>query len=370
MLQSTDIHHMARALQLAHHGLYTTDPNPRVGCIIVRDGVVVGEGFHARAGEPHAEVHALNAAGERSRGATAYVTLEPCSHHGRTPPCAPRLAAAGVTRVVTAMEDPNPKVAGRGHALLREAGVEVLTGVLEAEAQALNEGFVKRMRTGRPLVRVKLGASLDARTALADGASQWITGPAARADVQRLRARSSLVLSSARTVREDGARLDVRLSAADLGGEDPVRQPVRLVLDREGRLGPDLPLFDSPAPVWVAVDAALEESVRARLAGTAAQVLALPVTGGRFDLPALLDALGAREINELLVEAGPRLAGAFLAAQLVDELVLYVAPTLLGDAARPLAVLPGPAQLAQRLNWRWADVRQVGDDLRLTLRPR
>jgi diaminohydroxyphosphoribosylaminopyrimidine deaminase/5-amino-6-(5-phosphoribosylamino)uracil reductase len=367
--------HMAHALRLAERGLYSTDPNPRVGCVLVRDGAVVAEGFHAKAGEPHAEAHALRAAGERARGATAYVTLEPCAHHGRTPPCADALLAAGVSRVVYAVADPDPRVAGAGAKRLARGGVTVESGCLQAAAEALNPGFLKRLRTGRPYVRVKLAASLDGRTALADGTSRWITGEAARADVQRLRARSGAVLTGAATVLRDGARLDVRDPGLDLRG----RRPLRVVLDRRLELRPSAPLLAVPGPVLVLTSrAGLEDAApharadderRNALRGAGVEIVPLPEAGGGLDLGAALDELVRREVNELLVEAGPRLAGAFLAARLVDELVLYFAPDLLGDDALPLARLPRLASLDERIAFRLADVRQLGRDLRLVLHP-
>ncbi|MEF3194310.1 MAG: bifunctional diaminohydroxyphosphoribosylaminopyrimidine deaminase/5-amino-6-(5-phosphoribosylamino)uracil reductase RibD [Halothiobacillaceae bacterium] len=359
---------MARALTLARRGVYTTHPNPRVGCVIVRDGRVVGEGFHARAGEPHAEIHALRMAGAHARGATAYVTLEPCCHYGRTGPCSHALIEAGVARVVMAMRDPNPKVAGGGEAMLRAAGIEVLSGVLEDEARALNQGFIKRMTQGRPFVRLKWGASLDGRTALANGASQWITGPEARRDVQFQRAQSSAVLSSAETVIRDQARLNVRLSADELGMEGPVRQPVRVILDRALRLMPHLPLFEGGGPIWI-YTASTDMARRKPLEAAGARVVQVAQEAGRLDLAAILYDLGRQEVNELWVEAGPRLGGALLAAGLVDELILYLAPILLGHTARPLAELRPLEALDQAQRWAWHDVRRVGRDMRLSLRP-
>lgn len=367
-MTADDVRMMARALKLARRGLHTTHPNPRVGCIIVRGGEIVGEGFHARAGEPHAEVHALRMAGERARGATAYVTLEPCCHHGRTPPCSNALIEAGVARVVTAMQDPNPRVAGGGHGLLRSAGIAVESGVLEAEARELNAGFIKRMRDGLPLVRLKWGASLDGRTALANGDSHWITGREARRDVQFQRARASAILSSAETVLADGARLNVRLTPGDLGIDGAVRQPVRVILDRELRMTPDLPVFDGVGSVWV-YTSSRDSARRAQLEAAGAGVLDVPQYGEGLDLRAVLRDLGQREINEIWVEAGPRLGGALLAAGLVDELIVYLAPMLLGESARPLAILPELERLDQARRWRWRDVRRVGEDLRLSLSP-
>jgi diaminohydroxyphosphoribosylaminopyrimidine deaminase/5-amino-6-(5-phosphoribosylamino)uracil reductase len=357
---------MARALELARRGLYSTDPNPRVGCVLVRDGDVVGEGFHAKAGEPHAEVHALAAAGGRARGATAYVTLEPCAHHGRTPPCADALIAAGVARVVYAVGDPNPRVDGAGAARLRAAGIAVEAGCLEAPASALNVGFLKRLRTGRPYVRLKVAVSLDGRTALADGESRWITGEAARGDVQRLRARSSAVLSGAATVARDGARLTVRDPALELRG----RRPLRVVLAPRGLLPAGTPLLAEPGPVLIVTGPDAPVAAPGPGAAAAVEVTSVPRAGAGLDLESVLTLLANRDVNELLVESGPRLAGAFLAARLVDELILYVAPHLLGDAALPLARLGPLATMAERPEFAFADVRRVGDDLRLTLLPK
>jgi diaminohydroxyphosphoribosylaminopyrimidine deaminase/5-amino-6-(5-phosphoribosylamino)uracil reductase len=359
-----DHRYMARALQLAERGLYSTDPNPRVGCLLVRDGRVVGAGWHERAGEPHAEAHALRDAGERARGATAYVTLEPCAHHGRTPPCADALIAAGVVRVVYAVGDPFPHVDGAGAARLRAAGIAVDEGCLRGQAEALNPGFLRRLRTGRPYVRVKLASSLDGRAALANGASRWITGEAARADVQRLRARSSAILTGARTVLRDDARLTVRDPTLDLRG----RRPLRVVLDPRREVRHDARLFAEPGHVLVVT--AQGDALEPPSGGAAAvELLAVPDGPGGLDLESVLVALAKRDVNELLVEAGPKLAGAFLAAGLADELVLYVAPHLLGDDALPLARMPRLDRIDRRTEFRIADVRQLGGDLRLTLLP-
>ncbi len=361
---------MARALRLAWRGRYTTFPNPRVGCVLVRDGEIVGEGWHRRAGEPHAERIALAAAGERARGATAYVTLEPCSHHGRTPPCADGLIVAGVARVIAAMQDPNPQVAGQGLARLRAAGIRVEVGLLEAEARALNPGFVRRMRGERPWTRLKLAASLDGRTAMASGESQWITGAAARRDVQLLRARSAAVLTSIGTVLADDPSLNVRLSGEELGlPEDlPVRQPLRVVLDGQARTPPRARLLQLPGPVLICVGKTAEAARVAALEAAGAEVCRLPLdASGRLDWGAVMDALRAREIDEVLLECGATLAGSALQAGVVDELVLYQAPQLLGDAARGLVHLPGVERLAERIELSLRDVRRVGEDLRLNL---
>ncbi|MBU3904196.1 MAG: bifunctional diaminohydroxyphosphoribosylaminopyrimidine deaminase/5-amino-6-(5-phosphoribosylamino)uracil reductase RibD [Gammaproteobacteria bacterium] len=347
---------MARALQLAAQGLNTTSPNPRVGCVLVKGDEVVGEGWHRRAGEPHAEVHALRAAGEKARGATAYVTLEPCSHHGRTPPCADALIAAGVARVVCAMQDPNPQVAGQGIARVRAAGIEVECGLMEAAAHELNVGFVSRMTRGSPWVRSKIAASLDGRTALANGVSQWITGAAARQDVQHLRARSCAVLTGIGTVLADDPQLNVRIATE--------RQPLRVVLDSTLRMPPAARMLQSGSVL--VCTASQDAGKRAALQQRGAEVLLLADASGRVDLQAVMRELARRGINEVLVEAGRELNGALLQAGLVDELVLYLAPQLLGDAARGMADLGELLRLEQRVELAWRDVRRVGEDLRIT----
>lgn len=361
-----DRHAMQRALALAARGLETTDPNPRVGCVIAQRGRIVAEGWHERAGEPHAEVAALRAAGEAA-GATAYVTLEPCVHHGRTPPCVEALIGARVARVVYAIEDPNPRVAGRGAEALRAAGIQVDSGLLAAESADLNAGFLQRMRTGRPLVRVKLAMSLDGRTALAGGESRWITGEAARADVQRWRARSSGVLTGAGTVLADDPRLDVRDGPAAGGAP---RQPLRVVLDARLRTPAAARLFDCGGEVLVfAAPEAAAGPRAAELTARGARVESLPVEGGRLSLPDVMTRLGELELNEVLVEAGPTLVGALVWADLVDELLLYVAPRLLGPSARPLVGMPPLAALADAPAYTLIETEPVGADLRLRLRP-
>lgn len=362
-----DAHYMARALELARKGLYSTHPNPRVGCVIVRDGQVVGEGWHVRAGEPHAEVHALRQAGELARGACAYVTLEPCSHHGRTPPCAEALVKAGVARVVAAMQDPNPQVAGQGLKRLADVGIEVASGVLEAEARALNPGFLKRMEHGLPFVRVKLAMSLDGRTAMASGESQWITGPAARSAVQRLRARSSVVLTSAQSVLADNARMTVRADELGLDADSTAlamaRPPLRVLIDGRLRLPLTAPFFQA-GPVLVVTAAAPV----AQYAQAGHDLLSLLGTDGHVDLPALLRELARRGASEVLVEAGPGLAGAFAQQGLVDEYQLFIAAKFLGSSARPLLDWPlARMSEAQALNI--TDMRAVGDDWRVTAIP-
>ena len=350
---------MSRALQLAQRGLYTTAPNPRVGCVVVRDGQTVGEGWHERAGEPHAEVMALRAAGEAARNATVYVSLEPCSHHGRTPPCADALVCAGVARVVAAMQDPNPKVAGGGLKRLRAAGIETLDGLLEAEAREINVGFVSRMQRGRPWLRVKTAASLDGRTALGNGASQWITGPHARRDGHRWRARSCAVMTGIGTLLADNPRLTVR-------DVETSRQPARIVVDRNLQLPPTARILEGGN---VVVFAALEDRERIRLLAEAgAEVVVLSDAAGKVDLARMLEELGRREMNEILVESGSRLNGALLRASLVDELVVYFAPHLLGGSARGMFDLGELTGLDQRLDLRVCDVRRIGQDLRIVAR--
>jgi diaminohydroxyphosphoribosylaminopyrimidine deaminase/5-amino-6-(5-phosphoribosylamino)uracil reductase len=357
----TDHLHMVHALRLAERGLYTTQPNPRVGCVIAHGDEVIGTGFHQRAGEPHAEVHALREAGARARGATAYVTLEPCAHHGRTPPCADALVAAGVARVVIAAEDPFPQVAGRGIDKLRAAGVAVEPGLLRRPARELNCGFLGRLERGRPFVRVKLAMSLDGRTALASGESKWITGEAARADVQRWRARSSAILSGSGTVLADDPRLTVRLP-----DDEPFTPPLRVVLDRQLRTPADSHVLDGSTPTLL-LHHAEADGVDDRFARVERTVL--PMQQDKFDLHAVLALLAGRGCNEVHVEAGPTLCGALFAAGLVDELLLYVAPLLLGDSARPLLQLPALTDMAARWRLQLFDQRMLGPDIRLRLRP-
>jgi diaminohydroxyphosphoribosylaminopyrimidine deaminase/5-amino-6-(5-phosphoribosylamino)uracil reductase len=372
MTFSADDHRfMARALRLAERGLYTTDPNPRVGCLLVRHGEIVGEGWHRRAGEPHAERLALVAAGEAARGATAYVSLEPCSHHGRTPPCAGGLIEAGVARVVAAMSDPNPLVGGRGLAMLEQAGIVAEHGLLAADAEAINPGFFRRMREGKPYVRCKLAMSLDGRTAMAGGESKWITSDAARGDVQRLRARSSAIVTGIDTVLADDPSMNVRLPIGQLPGvedTDYLRQPLRVVLDTRLRMPPRARMLSLPGQTLVVCGESASRSIEDELRAIGADVLRLPQLGGRLDLDQLLRQLAERQVNEVLIESGPTLAGSALSAGIVDELIVYMAPHLMGDAARGLVRLPGVDRIADRLNLEFQGVRQVGGDLRLTLR--
>ena len=392
MNTAQDSQWMARAIRLAERGLYTTSPNPRVGCVLVKGDAVAGEGWHQRAGKPHAEVHALRVAGDAARGATAYVTLEPCSHHGRTPPCAEALIEAGVARVVVAAQDPNPQVAGAGIARLRAAGITVDCGLMEAAAHDLNTGFFARMTRGTPWLRSKIAMSLDGRTALNNGRSQWITGEAARRDVQHWRARSCAVLTGINTVLADDARLNVRemdaagptwwagipgcggsgqaASAADAldeCGASAVRQPLRVVLDSQLRMPLDARVLYGGGSTLI-YTASEDGGKNAVLRDLGAEVVMLPDAAGKVDLVAMLRDLARRGGNELLVEAGSTLNGALLRAGLVDELLLYLAPQLLGDAARGVAQLGELTSLEQRVNLKWQDVRQVGEDLRILAR--
>ena len=356
---SDDRRHMARALELAERGLYTTTPNPRVGCVIVREGAVVGEGWHERAGAPHAEANALAMAGAATRGATAYVTLEPCAHYGRTPPCAPALVAAGVARVVAAMRDPNPRVAGQGFAILEKAGVQARCGVLESEARELNIGFVQRMTRGRPWTRLKIAASLDGKTALDNGASQWITGPEARRDGHAWRARACAVLTGIGTVKDDDPELTVREVATP-------RQPLRIVVDSRLETPPGARVLRDGALIAAAFDEA-ERSAALRARG--AEIVVLPDARGKVELGALMTELGRRELNEVHVEAGFKLNGSLLREQLVDELVIYLAPHIIGDRARGMFDLPALEALSARRPLEIRDIRRVGDDIRVIARP-
>ncbi|HGG59188.1 MAG TPA: bifunctional diaminohydroxyphosphoribosylaminopyrimidine deaminase/5-amino-6-(5-phosphoribosylamino)uracil reductase RibD [Gammaproteobacteria bacterium] len=355
---------MARAHQLAARGLYTTDPNPRVGCVIARGDELVGEGFHIRAGGPHAEIHALRMAGDKARGATAYVTLEPCSHTGKTPPCADALIRAGVGRVVAAMEDPNPLVAGRGLERLREAGVETAVGLQAEQTRALNPGFIKRMRDGLPWVRVKLAMSLDGRTAMASGESQWITGEAARLDVQRLRARASAVLTGVGTVLDDNPSMNLRVDAAWLGAADEPAQPAHAIVDSRLRTPVDARILQTCDKVMIFHAPGVKRPAYPPLVET----IAIEAAGSGIDLKAVLRELARRQVNECHVEAGATLAGGLLQAGLVDEIIVYMAPHLMGDAGRGLFHLPGLEAMRDRVALHIDDIRAVGDDWRIRAR--
>lgn len=356
-----DEHYMARAIELARRGWYTARPNPRVGCVIVKNDRVVGEGWHQRAGEPHAEANALQMAGAAASGATAYVSLEPCNHQGRTPPCAGALIEAGVSRVVYAVEDPHKDARG-GLETLTEAGIEVCGPLLEAEARAVNAGFLQCIATGRPRVTLKVAASLDGRTAMASGESQWITGPQARSDVQRLRAQSGAIITGIGTVLQDDPALTVRAEQLDLPNAEAVArsQPLRVIVDSRFRVREGLKILQTPGEVLIAT-----AEPGASLAGI--ETLTIPNSEGKVALPALLDELGARHCNDVLVEAGARLAGAFVREGLVDELIVYLAPKLLGSRAMPMLELSFD-KMAQALDLRITDIRALGNDWRVTAR--
>lgn len=356
---ASDYEFMARALRLAKKGLYTAHPNPRVGCVIVKDGVIVGEGWHEYTGGPHAEINALQQAGDKARGATVYVTLEPCCHEGRTPPCTEALKTAGVASVIAAMVDPHSRVAGNGLKELEAAGIKTASGLLEVQAEALNPGFIKRMRFGRPFVRCKLAMSLDGRTAMASGESKWITSEAARLDVQRLRARSSAILTGVGTVLADDPSMTVR-------SENVRAQPVRVVVDTHLSMPADAKMLKEAGQTWVFTCA--DDGRTAELESAGAKVHSMPFCASDVDLESVLDQLGEMEINEVLVETGATLSGGFLQAGLIDELVIYMAPILMGDSARALFHLPGLDSMEQKIELDVTDRRMIGQDMRITAR--
>jgi diaminohydroxyphosphoribosylaminopyrimidine deaminase/5-amino-6-(5-phosphoribosylamino)uracil reductase len=360
MTTPRDAFYMARAISLAKKGRYTTDPNPRVGCVLVRDDVVIGEGWHVKAGQGHAEVEALKNTPD-AKGATAYVTLEPCSHQGRTPPCCDALIKAGVSRVVAAMQDPNPLVSGKGLERLKAAGIEVVSGILQEDAQALNRGFIKRMTENRPFVRSKLAMSLDGRTAMASGESKWITSDKSRADVQRLRAESSAILTGISTVLADDPALNARI-------DGDVLQPVRVVLDTHLNMPVTAQMAKLPGRSLI-LTCAEDQQKQQALQQAGFEVYQLPGKDGRLDLHAVMEFLAGQQINEVLVEAGSVLNGALLDEGLVDEYVIYMAPCILGDQGRGLFTLPGLQQMADKKQLKLRDVRQVGPDLKLTFIP-
>jgi len=369
MFSASDQHWMQRALELAAHGLYTTDPNPRVGCVLVKDNAVIGEGWHVKAGEPHAEVHALRQAGAHAAGATAYVSLEPCSHFGRTPPCCDALVAAQVGRVVVAMQDPNPLVAGTGIGRLRDAAIQVDVGCLEQQAQALNPGFSKRMRIGLPFVRVKMAMSSDGRTAMPSGESKWITGEAARLDVQRLRARSSAIVTGVTTVLTDDPALTVRqVEGISYPSHVEVRQPMRVIMDSALRTPASAAIFKQPGRTVVAT-ASRQGPQREALSQAGADIWVhadLSSATPRVDTGALMMKLASVGCNEVLVESGPTLAGEIIGRGFADELVVYMAPKLLGSDARPAFWLPGLQKMSEAIEMTLVDLQKMGDDVRLT----
>jgi diaminohydroxyphosphoribosylaminopyrimidine deaminase/5-amino-6-(5-phosphoribosylamino)uracil reductase len=364
--------YMAHAIELAKKGRFTTSPNPNVGCVIVANDLIVGEGFHFKAGEPHAEVNALAMAGTKAINATCYVTLEPCSHFGRTPPCAIALTKAGIQRVVIAMIDPNPQVAGRGVAILEEAGIKVEVGLLTEQAKALNLGFVKRMQTKTPRVTVKMASSLDGKTALKNGESQWITGPKARIDVQYFRALQSAIVTGSGTVLSDDPSLNVRFSelqqAADFGheiDESQVRQPIRIILDSYNKLTLNEKLFSLPGKVILVTLSPREDLYSLDCVAHVEQIITPNDGHGRIDLKDLLIQLNRYEINDLWVEAGAKLAGEFFKQQLVDQFILYQAPKLMGDQARNLVNLPNYSKMDEVVQLALKEVTLIGADIRI-----
>jgi diaminohydroxyphosphoribosylaminopyrimidine deaminase/5-amino-6-(5-phosphoribosylamino)uracil reductase len=366
-----DYRFMQRAIMLAKQGHFTTSPNPRVGCVLVKDGEIVGEGFHQKAGEGHAEVNALAMAGKNAQGATAYVTLEPCSHYGLTPPCAKGLILAGIKHVIAAMVDPNPKVAGNGLKMLAQAGISSQHGLLREVAEDLNVGFIKQMTTGFPYVRCKLAASLDGKTAMKNGESKWITSPQARQDVQRLRAQSCAIISGADSILTDNAKMTVRWSELgelkDSYQEEDVRQPIRVIIDTKNRLTPNLALFNEPSPI-ILIRRTIENIHQ--WPHFVKQVV-LPVVNTlaneqQIDLPALLQYLAKLNLNDVLIESGARLAGAFIEQNLVDELILYQAPKLMGADSKSLVNMTSIESLSQAKELNIIDLRMIGKDIRIT----
>ena len=352
---------MARALRLAARGSHAAHPNPMVGCVLVRDGEIVGEGWHEAAGEAHAEVNALGAAGAKARGATAYLTLEPCSHEGKTPPCAPALIEAGIVEVVIAMEDPFPAVSGKGRAALEAAGIKVRSGLMQDAVETLNAGFLSRVRAGRPFVRLKVATSIDGAIAMKSGESQWITGPGARADVQRLRARSGAILTGIGTVLADDPALNVRREELDTRG----RQPIRAGLDSWRRMPLSARMWSVPGETVVYCT---DDAGRQPLLDAGAHVVRVDRAAGVLDVQQVLADLATREVNDVLVEAGPRVCGNLLSLKLVDELVIYQAPHIMGDETRPMFHTPQWTRLADRLELDIVDVRRIGPDTRMTAR--
>lgn len=361
--------YMARAIELAKKGRYTTTPNPNVGCVLVKNDEIVGEGFHVKAGQGHAEVNAILMAGEKTKGATAYVTLEPCSHFGRTPPCAEGLKKAGVIKVISAMVDPNPKVSGKGLAILNDAGIETAFGLMEQQAVALNIGFLTRMKTAKPFVTCKLASSLDGRTALNNGQSKWITGPQARQDVQNFRAQSCAILTGADTVIVDNAKMNVRYKSlmetefADLHiTENELRQPIRIVIDSQNRLTPDLAFFAIPSPIII-LTTKLEKSLQWP---HFVNHMLVPECNGKVDLSIALTMLASHNINNLFLEAGHTLAGKFAELNLIDQYIFYIAPKLMGDCNKGLVNLPECTNMSQVTKLTFSDVVMMGEDLRIT----
>ena len=361
MFSPADSAHMARALQLAARGRYSARPNPMVGCVLVNNGTVVGEGWHERAGEPHAEINALRAAGDKARGAVAYVSLEPCAHQGKTPPCTEALITAGISKVIAAMEDPYEEVAGRGLEALRDAGVEADVGLMQAAAEALNTGFLSRVSRGRPHLRLKIAASIDGAIAMDSGESQWITGPEARDDVQKLRARSGAVMTGIGTVLADDPSLNVRSSSIDIHGD----QPLRVVLDSRLRMPLTAAMLTLPGNTLVCCS---DDDNASRLRDAGAEVQTFGAHGDVVNVFEVLAALAERKINDVLVEAGPHLAGYLLEKDLIDELVIYQSPHIMGSNTRGMFTTPTWLMLADRKTLDITDTRRIGADTRITAR--
>ncbi|WP_462158939.1 bifunctional diaminohydroxyphosphoribosylaminopyrimidine deaminase/5-amino-6-(5-phosphoribosylamino)uracil reductase RibD [Pseudoalteromonas sp. GB56] len=369
-----DTRYMQRAIELAYQGRFTTTPNPNVGCVLVKNGQIIGEGFHQQAGTPHAEVHALAAAGDNTEGATAYVTLEPCSHTGRTGPCAGALIKANVAKVICAMQDPNPQVSGRGMKMLADAGIEVASGLLSKEAENLNRGFLKRMRSNMPYVTAKLAASVDGKTALANGESKWITGPIARADVQQWRAQHCAILSGADTVIVDNAKLNVRLDETTRAQYllPEIRQPIRVIIDSQYRLTPELALFQEPGDIIIVrsrtADVCTKElDKQPQWPNNVTELSCDGAEGGHVNLAALLTLLAEQEINSVWLEAGATLVGAMAQQNLIDRYVVYLAPKLMGSAAKGLINIGPFSAMTEVPTMQFSDITQIGDDIRLTL---
>lgn len=354
---SKDHEYMARAIQLAKRGLYTTDPNPRVGCVIVNNDKVVGEGWHEKAGEAHAEINALKAAGHDAKDATAYVTLEPCCHHGKTPPCTDALIHSGVSRVVAAMQDPHEKVAGQGLQLLKAAGIETQLGLMQLQAEELNPGFIKRMQTGKPFVRAKLAMSIDGRTAMPSGESKWITSDAARADVQHWRARSSVIMTGVGTVLADNPSMTARVNGNELA-------TTRVVIDSNLSMSESAKMLSLPGHTIVMTNCDEDDEI-SRLQNAGAEIIDVPARNGSVDLSAVLDELGKEGFNEVMLETGATLSGAMLQAGLIDEIIIYMAPSLMGSEARPLFRLPGIESMEDKIDLDIIDVRSFGKDIRI-----
>jgi len=366
MPSDEDFHFMTQAIVLANRGLFTTDPNPRVGCVLVKDNVTVGEGWHERAGGPHAEINALKQAGNKARGATAYISLEPCCHHGRTPPCTDALIEAGVSRVVGAMSDPNPAVSDQGYQQLEAAGVSVEKDILQEKAEALNPGYLKRMREGRPYVRCKLAMSLDGRTAMASGESKWITSESARKDVHYLRARSSAIVTGIGTVQSDDPSMTARLAEEDI---TEVQQPLRVVLDTKLAMSDQARMLGLDGDTLV-ITASTDKTAQEKLTNAGARIEVVAENNHHVDLQAVMKYLADNQVNEVLLEAGATLSGAMLQAGLIDELIVYIAPHLMGDNARGLFHLPGINNMDQRIDLDIIETAPVGRDWKITARPK